>query len=83
MVQAMEAALNDIMDDKPQADDARSAFFESPDPSLKSPHELDSSRSFMESLALGLHMEIKSGKTKSSIFRSGEHVNSRWCFLRR
>jgi len=49
MVQAMEAALNDIMDDKPQADDARSAFFESPDPSLKSPHELDSSRSFMES----------------------------------
>ena len=50
MVEAMEAALNDIMDNKPQAADERSPLFEYPLTSTSSLHNLASSGSPVKSL---------------------------------
>lgn len=48
MVQAMEAALNDIVENRPQVDNARIALFDSQESGSLSPHLLDSSRASTE-----------------------------------
>ncbi|KAA6411077.1 MAG: hypothetical protein FRX48_05388 [Lasallia pustulata] len=48
MVQAMEAALNDIITDHPKADHSHDPLFDSPDPNFMSMGETDSPRSSLD-----------------------------------
>ena len=48
MVQAMEAALNDIITDNPKADHSHDPLFDSPEPNFMSIRETDSPRSSLE-----------------------------------